>query len=160
MNLVQLVQEIALKAVLANSPMAFATGTVTSVSPLKIRLDESNFEIFEEEILLTEPVIEKTLTLNAHTHAYDETLQTHVHDYVLEGATVPTAPDTSLIGKSVDNTVLSGVCTEHGNDLPTSTDSDKITITLNRALETGDKVLMLSCENGQQYIVLSRVFEG
>jgi hypothetical protein len=32
-------------------------------------------------------------------------------------------------------------------------------IILNRALETGDKVLLLRVMRGQQFIILSRVFE-
>ena len=33
-------------------------------------------------------------------------------------------------------------------------------IILNRGLEAGDKVLMLRVQNGQKFLVLSRVFES
>lgn len=37
---------------------------------------------------------------------------------------------------------------------------DKKYIILNRALEKGDKVLLLRVQNGQKFIVLSRIFGG
>lgn len=48
------------------------------------------------------------------------------------------------------------VCTENGTALP----ADSTGITINRALQVGDRVLLLRVQNGQKYIVLSRVFEG
>lgn len=47
-------------------------------------------------------------------------------------------------------------CTENGTALP----ADSTGITINRALQVGDRVLLLRVQNGQKYIVLSRVFEG
>ena len=47
------------------------------------------------------------------------------------------------------------VCYEHGNPLPIRDGY----IVLNRALEVGDNVIMLRVQNGQRFIVLSRVFE-
>lgn len=47
------------------------------------------------------------------------------------------------------------VCYENGVALP----SDNDYIFLNTALSTGDKVLLLRVQNGQKFIILSRVFE-
>ena len=48
------------------------------------------------------------------------------------------------------------VCYENGTPLP----ADKQWITFNRALEIGDKVIMLKVNSGQKYVVLSRLFLG
>ena len=47
------------------------------------------------------------------------------------------------------------VCCEDGKPLPVKDGY----IILNRALEAGDKVLLLRVMRGQQFIILSRVFE-
>ena len=52
---------------------------------------------------------------------------------------------------------LSGVqCIEHGQPLPVEDGY----IILNRALETGDIVLLLRVEHGARYVILSRMFKG
>ena len=172
-TLLSTIQHIAVNAVRATNPITFAYGTVSSVDPLKIRIGEDGLEIPEEMLILTEPVVEKKLTIQKHTHTIGTDLQTHTHPYsgtcavVIPPATVPitgesagnTSASTQLQPTTkVDDTVLSAVCTEYGKDLPTESDDDKIVITLNRGLEKDDRVVMLKVSSGQQFIVLSRVF--
>ena len=47
-------------------------------------------------------------------------------------------------------------CIENGQPLPVEDGY----IILNRALETGDIVLLLRVEHGARYIILSRMFKG
>ena len=65
----------------------------------------------------------------------------------------------SLTGGVVEKTVSGlpdSVCMENGVQLPKSGS----TVTLNRKLAAGDKVLLLRVNSGGRYLVLSRVFEG
>lgn len=63
---------------------------------------------------------------------------------------------TGALGNVESSSALSNVaCIENGITLPVESGF----IILNRALEVGDKVLLLRVQNGQKFIVLSRVFE-
>ena len=174
-NLLTVIQQIAVNAVQSTNPMEYRIGTVTSADPLKIRLNDSTLEISGSSILLTEPVVEKKITIQKHTHKIGATIASHTHivtptDLTVIAAPAPTTPpgpsvsgvvpatndfnkDTTII-----DTVLDAKCTEFGVDLPIKSDSNKIVFTTNRALEKDDKVLMLKVSDGQQFIVLSRIF--
>jgi hypothetical protein len=43
--------------------------------------------------------------------------------------------------------------------LPAEPDEDKIVVTINKALEVGEKVIMLKVCSGQEFIVLSRMYD-
>lgn len=65
-------------------------------------------------------------------------------------------PTTSALGGVTSNGALGNVaCIENGVTLPVEGGY----IILNRALAMGDKVLLLRVQNGQKFIVLSRIFE-
>lgn len=166
MSLLQTIQQIAVQAVRASQPTEFCSGTVTSADPLKVRLlDDTNLELTSDYLVLTESVIEKKITIDKHTHSIGSTVAGHTHlvtgTCATGGAVEGTAAkSTSLTSMTeIDDTVLSGKCTEHGNDLTVESDSDKLVITINEPLKENDKVLMLEVNQGQTYVILSRVFE-
>ena len=65
-------------------------------------------------------------------------------------------PTTGALGDVVSSSALgSVVCYENGQPLPVENGY----IILNRALEVGDKVLLLRVLSGQAFVVLSRIFE-
>ena len=65
-------------------------------------------------------------------------------------------PTTGALGDVVSSAALgSVVCYENGQPLPVENGY----IVLNRALEVGDKVLLLRALSGQAFVVLSRIFE-
>lgn len=67
-----------------------------------------------------------------------------------------TYPTTGALGDVESSSALGNVaCVENGVTLPVENGY----IILNRALEVGDKVLLLRVQNGQKFIVLSRIFE-
>lgn len=174
-NLLTTIQSIAVNAVKSTNPMEYCFGTVTSADPLKIRLNDSTIEISGNSILLTEPVVEKKITIQKHTHKIGATIANHTHvvtpasplavtGAVPAGTTPVTAagnvPATTDFNKdtTIIDTVLSAVCTEFNSDLPVDSDNDRIVITTNRGLEKDDKVIMLRVSSGQRFIVLSRIF--
>lgn len=165
-NLLTVIQGIAVNAVQSTIPVQYCFGTVTKEDPITIRLNDGTIEISGKSILLTEPVVEKKITIQKHNHQWGDDLLKHVHSYINPaGSPTPTSPplnaetQTPITLANVDDKVISGVCTEHGTDLPTDSNSDRIVITINRKLEKDDKVLMLRVSSGQKFIVLSRLFE-
>ena len=121
----------------ASQPADLRIGTVTAVDPLEITINTSMAPLRAGILLLTEPVVEKKIPILQHNHV--------IHDTYTGG------------GSSEDNLMQSNIiCYENGKPLPVENGY----IILNRALEVGDKVLLLRVQSGQKFIVLSRVFEG
>lgn len=162
-NLLQTIQSIAINAVAASNPASLCYGVVTSARPLKIRLDESTLEISDAAVMLTEAVVERKITIDKHNHTIGSALANHQHSYVsASGAPATTTATGQISGETtVDNTVLSVHFSEFGQDLTgnqVKSESDKVIITMTRALEKDDKVLMLRLMGGQKFVVLSRLF--
>lgn len=115
-------------------------GTVTNASPLEITTDVSQAALRREVLYLTEAVIEKKIDTLKHDH------------YVLHSHSIPNG-STGATGVCLP--ALEDVkCYENGRALPT----DASSITLNEGLKLGDKVLLLSVQHGQKFVVLSRLF--
>lgn len=147
-SLLDLIKEIAIKAVNAEKPSAFFYGTVLSVSPLKIKLD-SNL-ILTKEFL----VVPKSLTdykVNIEMDCYTENTRTdtsHIHEinytdkYSADGET-----DNKLIKSetgSFDNT--------HNHRIKGTK-----TIIVYNALKIDDKVVLAQVQGGQEFIILDKV---
>lgn len=112
-------------------------GTVTSVSPLEITVSTSMAPLQASVLYLTVNVVEKKIPVLQHNHV--------IHDTYTGG------------GESEDNLMQSDIiCYENGTALPVQNGY----IILNRALEVGDIVLLLRVQNGQKFVVLSRVMEA
>lgn len=130
MELIQALQQIMQKNMQAMQLTNLVIGTVTAESPLEITSSTAMAPLRAGVLYLTEPVIEKKIPILQHTH---------------------TTPD-GATGSALESVV----CQEDGKSLPVEGGY----IILNRKLEVGDKVLMLRVQNGQKFIVLSRVFES
>lgn len=143
-------------------------GTVTSLKPLAVKIREGMADIPQDALRLTAAVIEKKIPILKHehitagfrhSHALPDLSHSHSGEEgetgpALEGAmTTETAlnPDAYTSDERLDNII----CYEDGKPLPVRDGY----IILNRALEAGDKVLLLRVMRGQQFIILSRVFE-
>lgn len=114
----------------ASQPTDLRVGTVTRVDPLEITTDTAAQPLRRSLLYLTQAVIEKKIPELAHRH---------------------TAGD-SATGTALDSVA----CLENGAALPVQNGY----IILNRALALGDRVLLLRVQNGQRFVVLSRIFEG
>lgn len=130
MELIQALQQIMQKNMQAMQLTNLVIGTVTAESPLEITSSTAMAPLRAGVLYLTESVIEKKIPILQHTH---------------------TTPD-GATGSALESVV----CQEDGKSLPVEGGY----IILNRKLEVGDKVLMLRVQNGQKFIVLSRVFES
>lgn len=159
MSLIAAIKYVSRQDQQAGQPTDYVRGTVTSEDPLKITIDDTMQELERQSLILTAPVVERKIPVLTHKH-YISTLS-HTHTCPT-GATTPGLTgqylgEESLVSEGANSTLQSEniICYENGEPLPIEDGY----IILNRKLEKGDKVLMLSVSNGQLFIVLSREFE-
>lgn len=152
----------------AGQPTDLRTGTVTGTNPLEISINTAMAPLRREVLLLTESVVEKKIPVLTHSHdtsgfAHTHQISTLSHTHQYSGGTTQSSLTSSYTTKEslsqdtfTSNQRLSEIaCYENGQSLPVENGY----IVLNRALAVGDRVLLLRVQNGQRYIVLSRVFE-
>jgi len=152
-NLIDVMHTINQSSMAAYGLSDLAVGTVTRTAPLEVTLRESMAPLPQEVLWLTEPVIEKKLPVLAHRHEnaglrHRHTLDTAEGSFSTSDALTPDA-------YTSDQRLDGIVCYEDGKPLPVENGF----IVLNRGLKTGDRVLLLRVMRGQQFIILSRIFE-
>jgi len=154
----------------ASQPANLCIGTVTSTEPLEVSISTDMGPLKSQVLYLTSAVIEKKLPILEHCH----TTKGFRHAHAVSGLSHSHSADEGDTGPSLegeyptsdglvqdafdsDKKLLKAeiVCYEHGKPLPVKDGF----IILNRALEQGDRVLLLRVQNGQKFIILSRVFE-
>lgn len=125
------------------------TGTVTSISPLSVRIYSSSTDIPAEALILTENVVPKMAAF-MHNH---ELNTYHVH-------TVPAnITNNALSGANQHNHTISSVTTDKDWETQQATEDYIGQIQFQRGLQIGDAVIMLRVLNGQRYIILSRTVD-
>lgn len=142
----------------ASQPTELVLGTVTSALPLEISINNMQAPLRSQVLYLTEPVIEKKIPVLDHIHHINSLSHTHseYHGTTGSGLTGSYPTLTSLVSTGANSDQTQNIiCYEHGKPLPIKDGF----IILNRALEVGDKVILLRVQHGQKFIVLSRVFE-
>ena len=164
-----------------------AVGTVTSAAPLEVTIRESMAPLPHEVLWLTAAVVEKKIPVLAHEHVtagfrHSHTVSGLGHDHGVSGLGHTHATQDGATGEAMGGSYQTGeglggsyptgegltpdaytsdrrlediVCYEDGKPLPVEGGY----IILNRGLAAGDKVLLLRVMRGQQFIILSRIFE-
>ena len=133
------IKQIALSAVGAAKPMEVSFGTVTSVSPLEIQVEQNKF-LSSEFLTLTSLVQDFTvdMTVDHKTEPEEE----HTHKYF--------DSDTGLeAGGSATRT---SDPTTHLHAY-----AGKKSFTVHLGLRQGESVILLRMQGGQRYVVLDRV---
>lgn len=176
MELKDVLLQIAQDGTKAQQPTDLRIGTVVAVSPLQIQTLNSMAPLQEPILYLTSAVIEKKIPVLEHSHTIDNLAHSHTitglghtHDVIVQGEAgeLQGTAETALSGSYGTSTALSGsgntdsaqvnyFCYENGQPLPIENGY----MIINRALQVGDKVLLLRVQNGQKYIILSRIFEA
>lgn len=168
MNLTDVLHQIAQDSMEGYGLSDMTTGTVTSVKPLKVKIREGMADIPQEALRLTAAVIEKKIPVLKHQHItagfrHDHAMPDLSHSHTAEeGETGAALEDSMRTETALDPDAYTSddrlghiVCYEDNKPLPVKDGY----IILNRALEAGDKVLMLRVMRGEQFIILSRIFE-
>lgn len=79
MNLVNIIQVIVERVIKSHSFTDIAFGEVTSISPLKVKLMDSKLELNETNLVLTEGVIRKEISIHSHIHYFEKDTFKHNH---------------------------------------------------------------------------------
>ena len=128
-KLIQTIQSMAKPPIGETTDLLF--GEVTSVSPLKIRVD-NRFEVDEQFLILSALVKETIIQV--------PTAETSMHSHTIPG-----------------HTTNSGGADPHTHTIPEMTTRSALpSITLWRGLIVGDKVRLLRVANGQMFYVIER----
>lgn len=168
MDLIDVLHQVAEDTMSAYGLSDMAVGTVTSADPLEVAVRESMAPLPQQVLRLTSSVIEKKIPVMAHKH----TTTGFRHSHMVSGLSHSHEASEGITGASLDGSYQTGealtqdgyisdeqlrdvVCYEDGKPLPVENGF----IILNRGLAVGDKVLLLRVMRGQQYVILSRVFE-
>lgn len=148
-DLVKLIKKAALDAVEASKPCNIVFGTVTSVSPLKINV-EQKMTLTSAQLVLSRNVTDYKVKfeIDAETESGGNIDLTHNHNY--SGTT--------------------GSYNSHTHDYSGTTENDSVTnithshkfkgtkeMTIKNALKVDDEVIMVRMQGGQKYIVIDRV---
>lgn len=150
----------------ASQPANLCIGTVTAAEPLEIAIATGMGPLKRPVLYLTSAVIEKKIPVLKHAHTSKGFRHSHTVDGLshahggeeggpaLDGS-YPTSEGLEQDAFLSDEQLAETVCYENGKPLPVKDGC----IILNRALEKGDSVLLLRVQNGQKFVILSRVFE-
>jgi hypothetical protein len=126
------IKSIAVKAVRTSNPADIVFGTVVSVNPLSIKIDEETV-LTSPFLVLTSLVSNFSVNVVVDHQTEPETAHTHViHDtYINGGTSEPTTHYHEISG------------------------TKKLQVKL--GLTVGEKVILLQAQGGQKFIVLDRV---
>lgn len=131
MELKDVIQQMIFETMKSYQPAEMQIGTVTKTNPLEITLDGTMQPLKSSVLYLTETVIEKSIPILEHTHSTPQ------------GET-----DAALLQADI-------TCDEHGSNLGTQGGR----IIFNQALKVGDKVILQRSQNGQKFVIQSRVYD-
>lgn len=139
MELKDILQQMTQESMKAAQLTDLQIGTVTSADPLEITISAAMAPLRASVLYLTVDVVEKKIPVVQHSHTITVT------DTFTGGGSATCSTELTNI-----------VCYENGTALPVENGY----IIFNRALAVGDKVLLLRVQNGQKFVVLSRVMEA
>lgn len=128
--LVRAVKKAAVEAVRAENPMGVCHGTVTGLSPLEITTDQKLI-LGEKQLILTNAVRDYTVEMTVD----------HVTEVISHGHSVT---DTYTGGGTAQPV-------EHSHPY-----KGRKSFRVHLGLKMGEKVILLRCDGGQQFVVLDR----
>jgi len=138
-KLIELIKKAAIEAVEASDPTRIMYGTVKSINPLKIQIDQKL--ILEADfLLLTDNVRDYKLEMTVE-HKTEKTKVPHTHVFTgvpNSGGPVTGTNDTQQI--------------EHDHEY-----KGKKIFTVHNALKQGETVILIQAQGSQKFIVLDRV---
>lgn len=187
MELIEVIQQVIEGTMDGYGLSDLAVGKVTGIDPLEVTIRESMAPLPQEVLWLTAAVIEKKIPVLGHEHITAGFRHNHTvsgldhahevsglgHTHTVEGGSTGEALGGSYgTGETLGGSYPTGdaliqdaytsdkrlediVCYEDGKPIPVEDGF----IILNRGLAVGDRVLLLRVMRGQQFVILSRIFE-
>lgn len=144
-SLVESIKHIAENAVAAGKPCNWIYGTVTSISPLKIRI-QPTIELTESFLELSHMVKDYfvDLTVGFETEKDKFLIPTHTHPFEDTQPNGQPKPSTTQPTADFDTT--------HHHEIKKT-----IKVKVHNGLKTGERVILLQMAGGKRYYVLDRV---
>lgn len=161
-RLTELIKQAAVEAVNASNPAAFYFGTVTSVSPLIINV-EQKMNLSEEFLILSSAVKDHQVDMTFDFSTQTKTLDAN-HNHEAEssgGLTInsrlePEQPGTTIINEVQDTSSTSiseaTIDLSHNHAI-----QGRTTVTVHSGLKKGEKVILIRMQGGQKFVVLDRM---
>ena len=147
----------------ASNPAGILFGTVTSIGPLEINV-EQKMTLSQEFFILTKNVVDYTFNVTMDWNTETRSLNAN-HNHSASGditvnseATMNPNPESASI--TIENEVNSNISIEQKNiNLSHNhTITGTKSLTIHNALKVGDKVILIQVQGGQRYIVLDKVY--
>lgn len=129
-ELLNTIKEAAMGAVDASDPADVCFGTVTSSSPLKVKV-EQKFVIDKANLIVPQHLTSYTVGV---TISWDTENETYNHKHTVDGT--ESSQDSHTHKHSITGTKQ---------------------MTINNALKTGDEVILIKQKGGQKYLIIDRV---
>lgn len=137
-KLLALQKQAAIEAMNATNPTSFMFGTVTSINPLKVQIDQKTI-LTDDELILTDAVRDHKVEMTVD-HMTEEEEQDHFHAFtdVTPGGPTPSQTQTQNVKHTHKYT-------------------GKKVFSVHNALKVNETVIVIQMQGGQRFIVLDRV---
>lgn len=145
-DLLKMIKQSAVDAVEASKPVNVTFGTVISVSPLQIQV-EQKLILQKEQLILSRNVTKHTISVTTKVDTENTSVEydfSHDHTFNLE------ANGENVTG-NIDNKELKQ-SKSHKHTINAT-----FNVTLNTDLKANEKVILIRIQKGQQYLVLDRI---
>ena len=160
-SLGEVIKKMAVGANDANAPTSVLFGTVTSVNPLEITV-EQKLKLTKEFLVLTKNVKDYTVDVSVDWETENKSLNAN-HSHTLNGdisvssnAEVNTNPDNITV--DIKNEVSNNIGIEQKNINLTHSHSitGKKTMTIYNGLKLNDNVILIQQQGGNNFVVLDK----
>lgn len=162
-QLLNIIKKAAKEAIDEATPSNIMFGTVTSISPLIINV-EQKLSLTNEFLVLTKNVVDYEVDVSMDWSTETRSLNAnHSHDAssnvsVTSKATVSPNPDNISVSVSSDASADVNVQQKNINLSHAHGISGKKSLTIHNALKNGDKVILIRQHGGQKYVVLDKIY--
>lgn len=160
-SLSEIIKKMAVGANDANAPTSVLFGTVTSISPLEITV-EQKLKLTKEFLVLTKNVKDYTVDVSVEWDTESKYLNAN-HSHTLSGDVSVTSiaivnPNPDNISVSINNKVSDNTSVEQKNISLTHSHSinGKKQITIHNGLNLNDNVILLQQQGGNNFIVIDK----
>lgn len=160
-SLGEVIKKMAVGANDANAPTSVLFGTVTSVNPLEITV-EQKLKLTKEFLVLTKNVKDYTVDVSVEWATENKTLNAN-HNHTLSGnvsitSTAQVDPNPDNIAVSINNEVNNSLTVEQKNINLSHNHSISGTkqITIHNGLKLNDNVILLQQQGGNNFVVLDK----
>ena len=160
-SLGEIIKKMAVGANDANAPTSVLFGTVTSVNPLEITV-EQKLKLTKEFLVLTKNVKDYTVDVSLDWKTENKTLNAN-HNHTLSGnlsitSTAQVNPNPDNIAVSINNEVTNNLNVEQKNInlLHNHSISGTKKMTIHNGLKLNDNVILLQQQGGNNFVVLDK----